>query len=247
MDRPPGYSNPIWPIMRMAPAGCTFLAVLWLAPGPMRAAVDFEDEVLPILQENCRPCHDRHTRTSGFSVANLEAVLSGGARHGTAVKQGLPQRSPLMKVLRGEIKPQMPPGKTLPGEQLELIEQWIRELPAETQVRSKAEKYWAYVKPARRQPPAVNNVSWSHNGIDRFILQTSGERGALSCSPGPSAHPHPEAFLRPARRAAGAGRGRRFCRSSVSHSLRRIGGPSSGRPALRGTVGAPLAGPRPLC
>ncbi len=168
--------------MRMAPAGCTFLAVLWLAPGPMRAAVDFEDEVLPILQENCRPCHDRHTRTSGFSVANLEAVLSGGARHGTAVKQGLPQRSPLMKVLRGEIKPQMPLGKTLPGEQLELIEQWIRELPAETQVRSKAEKYWAYVKPARRQPPAVNNVSWSHNGIDRFILQRLEKEG-LSAAP----------------------------------------------------------------
>ena len=72
----------------------------------------FELQVLPILKANCTPCHDETTRTSGFSIQTIESVIIGGNRRGAAVKAGLPAESPLLQLLRGQLKPQMPLGKT---------------------------------------------------------------------------------------------------------------------------------------
>ena len=100
---------------------------------PAQAAVDFQDRVLPVLQASCLPCHDRHTRTSGFSVESLDSVLSGGARHGAAVKPGAPGQSPLIQVLRGEVQPRMPLGRAFSEDHIQLIEQWIGGLSAAPQ------------------------------------------------------------------------------------------------------------------
>ena len=90
------------------------------------------EQVQAILNSNCLSCHSNETRTGGFSVVNLESVLEGGAKHGPAVLAGQPAESPLVKVLRGEIQPQMPFGKSLADSDITLIERWIRELKPET-------------------------------------------------------------------------------------------------------------------
>ena len=74
---------------------------------PICSAVDFNDQVLPLLHNRCFPCHDTQTRTSGFSAENIETVLAGGAQHGRSVNPEKPKESPLLKLLRGEIKPHM--------------------------------------------------------------------------------------------------------------------------------------------
>jgi hypothetical protein len=142
------------------------------------AAATFEEKVLPILKSNCTPCHDQTAHTSGFSVQTMESVMTGGNRRGAAVKAGLPTESPLVQLLRGQLKPQMPLGKALPEAEIAVIEQWIRELkPEEGVVRASRKTYWAFVKPVRPDPPPVRDSAWVRNPIDSFILNNLEEKG----------------------------------------------------------------------
>ena len=54
------------------------------------------EQVQSILNSNCLSCHNSEKRTGGFSVADLESVLEGGAKHGPAVIAGRPAESPLV-------------------------------------------------------------------------------------------------------------------------------------------------------
>ena len=107
---------------------------------PVWAREAFDDRIQPILKTSCLPCHDEKTRTSGFSIKDLESVLAGGARHGAAVKAGRPEESPLVRLLRGTIKPQMPLGQALAENEIVAIEEWIRGLKPESGVSSESGK-----------------------------------------------------------------------------------------------------------
>ena len=161
--------------IRLAKSGSLF--ALLLGVSVTLDADTFKDGVQPILESNCLPCHDQLTRSSGFSVEDAASVLAGGARHGPAVRAGEPAASPLMKVLRGELEPQMPFGKPALAEaDLAAIESWIRELAPRT--TSAAEKtHWAFVQPRREEPPAISEGQWPRNGIDNFILSKLEENG----------------------------------------------------------------------
>ncbi len=155
----------------------TYCYLLIGIAGPLLAGT-FEQKVLPVLQANCMPCHDGHTRTSGFSVADLKSFVAGGARQGVAVNPGHPDESAVVRMLKGDLKPAMPLGKALPPADLATIEDWIRSdtkeiaaaLPHET-------RYWAFIKPGKQVPPEVRTTKWSRNPIDNFILAKLEEKG----------------------------------------------------------------------
>src|SRR5579862_3853662 len=106
-------------------------AVILFAIAARLTAGGIEDTVLPILKSNCVPCHDDRSRTSGFSVTTLDSVVAGGSRRGPSVRPGDPAKSPLIQLLRGELTPRMPLGKTLPESDIATIERWIGELKPE--------------------------------------------------------------------------------------------------------------------
>jgi Protein of unknown function (DUF1553)/Protein of unknown function (DUF1549)/Planctomycete cytochrome C len=154
---------------------CALLAMSVACP---LVAKTFEEKVLPILKSNCTPCHNETTRTSGFSINTIESVMTGGNRRGAAVKAGLPAESPLLQLLRGQLKPQMPLGKILPETDIAVIENWIRELkPEDGVVRTNRNTYWAFVKPVRPDPPPVRDSAWVRNPVDDFILNKLEEKG----------------------------------------------------------------------
>jgi hypothetical protein len=78
----------------------------------------------------------------------------------------------------------------LTSEQVALISRWIDEGAAWPDAGDSATphtqpaitKHWAYVKPARPEPPAVAGVAWVKNAIDRFVLARL-EREGLRPSP----------------------------------------------------------------
>src|SRR5713101_6566040 len=82
-----------------------------------------------LLLKNCASCHSDKLRTSGFSVASLDSVIQGGNKHGRAVIAGHPERSPLVKFIKGELAPRMPVARELAAAEIESIEAWIRSLP----------------------------------------------------------------------------------------------------------------------
>jgi hypothetical protein len=142
------------------------------------ASGTFDAKVLPVLRANCLPCHSPEQHTSGFSVSDLRSVIAGGARHGIAVKPGDPDKSPLVQMLRGTAKPQMPLGKTLAPADLAIIETWIRDFGAEiTAALPEQSRWWAFVKPVSSPPPAVRSSDWARNDIDAFVLAKLEAKG----------------------------------------------------------------------
>ncbi|MCC6588882.1 MAG: PSD1 domain-containing protein [Bryobacterales bacterium] len=129
----------------------------------------FERSVKPILDAQCAACHSTKSKTSGYSVASVDDVIAGGNKFGRAVVPGHPEQSALVKMLKGELQPQMPFGKSLPPAGIAAIETWIKGLTT-SKAPAAAEWRWPYQKPARHTPPAVQNEAWVRNTIDRFTL-----------------------------------------------------------------------------
>ncbi len=154
--------------------------IAWLAAtGTLSSTAGiFEEKVQPILSANCLPCHDASSHTSGFSIASEQSVIAGGARHGAAVIAGKPAESPLIKILNGEIKPQMPMGKVLSAENIAAISSWILALQPEQTV-AKQQHYWAFVKPVKHEVP---KIAGGRSEIDAFVMKKLAEK-QLAISP----------------------------------------------------------------
>jgi hypothetical protein len=94
--------------------------------------VDFDKDILPILEANCVACHNSAIDESDLNVEGAEGILKGGSR-GAAVVAKEPEKSLLYKVAARIEEPHMPPlpndmeAAALTPEQLGLLRQWILE------------------------------------------------------------------------------------------------------------------------
>ncbi len=154
------------------------LTPLLLLPGLLGAAPDavFDQQIQPVLTANCAACHSGKTKTSGFSVATVDAVIAGGNKHGRAVIAGDAVNSPLIEIIKGHLTPRMPMGKVLPEVEVTRIEDWINHLKPDQQAQAKQDWRWAYRKPVKQEPPNVANAKWVQNPIDAFVLHKLEEK-----------------------------------------------------------------------
>jgi hypothetical protein len=144
--------------------------LLFASPVIALAGSDFDAVVRPILQENCAECHSTKIHTSGFSIASPDSILAGGNKFGVAVVPGSPEKSALVKILKGELSPRMPFGKSLAADDIATIEQWVKSLDPAPAANAKQNDWrWPYRKPVKQQPPAIQDA-WVHNPIDAFVL-----------------------------------------------------------------------------
>ncbi len=156
-------------------------ALLSLAlSGEVRSEIDFENEIVPLFEENCADCHGEDKQKGQFRLDRLANLLRGGNSGEAAVVPGDPAGSFLVKVIRHkEPELEMPPkGDALAPADIALIEQWITEGaktpdsygPAEEKV---ALTHWSFV-PVQRPEAA--------GGIDGLIEATLRDNG-LAMSP----------------------------------------------------------------
>ena len=99
------------------------------ATGAAHGAVDFEQQIRPILEQNCVSCHGAAKVRGNLRLDSQEAALQGG-KSGPVVVPGKPAESRLFRVI--EMSPDeegaMPPdGPQLPKALRELIRAWIAE------------------------------------------------------------------------------------------------------------------------
>jgi hypothetical protein len=88
----------------------------------------FSQHVKPILDRRCATCHSRRIK-GGYSVADYEKVMTSGD-NAPVIIPGDAAGSILAQMLRGIETPaggQMPPGRPLRDQQIELIERWINQ------------------------------------------------------------------------------------------------------------------------
>lgn len=144
-------------------------------PANTAAKLQFNRDVRPILSDKCFGCHGPDAKNKGVPVrldleAEAKRELPSGRR---AIVPGDPANSTLVQRIRSERKGLlMPPhysGLTLTEQQLQTLEQWVRQ-GAEWQ------PHWSFTPVA---PPALPTTSraWGHNPIDRFVLARLEQEG----------------------------------------------------------------------
>jgi hypothetical protein len=155
---------------------------LFLAVGQFACwgAVDFNQEIRPILSDNCYACHgpDESKRASKLRL-DLESGAKADLGGRAAIVPGKPDESELVRrITAGEARLRMPPlhsGRTLSSVQIDQLRRWILE-------GARWQAHWAFVPPQRPALPEIRNADWARNPIDRFVLHRM-EREGLEPSP----------------------------------------------------------------
>jgi hypothetical protein len=144
------------------------LLLMALATARAETPVNFEREVRPLLSEKCFQCHgpDSDTRMAGLRL-DLKDSAFAARKNGTPVVPGKPEASLLyQRIGAPDPNRRMPPPyahKTLDPNQVELLKRWIAQ-------GAPWQEHWAFRAPVKPAPPAVRNVAWVRNPIDRFVL-----------------------------------------------------------------------------
>ena len=162
----------------------TAAGALALSAAP--AKVEFNRDIRPILSETCFKCHgpDDKKREANLRLDVREDAIRE-RKNGRAIHAGKPESSALIKRIHTQDADEaMPPAESklkLSTAQKELLRQWIAQ-------GAEYQPHWAYVVPARSQPPNVKDSRWASNPVDAFLLaeiekrrwQTSPEADRLT-------------------------------------------------------------------
>ena len=179
-----------------------FLSIALAACLPAAAAATeglehFEKRVRPLLAAQCQACHNPQLQSGGIDLASGEGFAK--ARDEAAlISLEDPASSRLLAIVGYAARVKMPPGGKLSEEDLGVLGRWVREgapwpgAELRAAVLSDSEQgafteeqlsYWAFQPVSQPRPPAVSNLSWPRNAIDRFILAKLEQQGLEPAPP----------------------------------------------------------------
>jgi hypothetical protein len=129
--------------------------------------VSFNRDGRPIFNKQCLSCHGGVKQLSGLSLIYREQALRPCESGRTPIVPGRASDSYLLeRVTDNDVETRMPPadhGPPLSPADVAVLTEWIEQ-------GAKWEEHWAFVPPTRRELPAVNQVSWPRDPLDRFVL-----------------------------------------------------------------------------
>jgi len=143
--------------------------------------IDFNRDIRPLLSDRCFACHgpEEKSREAGLRLDVRESAFGELESGELAIVPGDLDSSALVQRITDDDEFfRMPPpdsGKELKPEEIELLKRWV-------EAGAPWSEHWAFVAPERPEPPAVRNMEWPRNAIDRFILARL-EREGLTSSP----------------------------------------------------------------
>ncbi len=156
-------------LMVLVPFTVSGSAAVPPARGVTAPAIDFQRQVRPILARHCFSCHgaDEKSRTANLRLDVREDAVGPRARRPAALVPGKPESSlALQRILASAEGARMPPpshGPRVPPEEVAILRAWVRQGAPYAQ-------HWAWTPPRRPNVPAVKNVRWARNPVDRFVL-----------------------------------------------------------------------------
>ena len=138
-------------------------------------SVDFEADVLPILNERCLDCHSQEDPEGGFRILSRSSLLRGGESGEPAIVPSRSAGSFLIKVVAG-LDPhlKMPPdGPRLTDSQIAVLRGWIDQglkMPAgyldDEETKS---DHWSFQPIGNPEPPESGD-GFAATAIDAFVL-----------------------------------------------------------------------------
>ncbi|MDA1049671.1 MAG: PSD1 and planctomycete cytochrome C domain-containing protein [Planctomycetota bacterium] len=141
--------------------------------------VNYDRDIRPILATKCFRCHGSDKQESGLRL-DLRRRALAEADGGIVIEPGKSGESDLIRrVVSTDEDDRMPPaGARLTTAQIELLRTWIDQgakgMPDDA---DPAAKHWAFRPILRPVSPAVSNVVWPRNAIDRFVLSKLEDQG----------------------------------------------------------------------
>jgi uncharacterized protein DUF1553/uncharacterized protein DUF1549/cytochrome c len=175
--------------MRSVSGGLILLAAI--APALFAQQVDadfFETKIRPLFAEKCYACH-RETKMGGLQLDSGEHFLKGG-KSGPIAAPGNPDASLLVKALRYNANPKMPPSGKLAADQIAAVEAWVKAgavwpknekgvQPPHYNITAEQRAFWSFQPVGAVPPPNVK----ARTEIDRFIAQKLEARGLRPVRP----------------------------------------------------------------
>lgn len=169
-----------------------FLAVtapaLLAQPAPDTGdAAFFETKIRPLFVERCYACHTE-ARMGGLQLDSRDHFLRGG-KSGPIVVPGEPDASLLVKALRYDANPKMPPTGKLAASEIAAVETWVKAGAAwprnekaafkspPYKITAEQRAFWSFVPVKAVLPPDVKDAEWAGTEIDRFIAAKLEARG----------------------------------------------------------------------
>ncbi len=141
----------------------------------------FENQVRPLLVENCLECHGDQTEKirGGLRLTSRAEAIKGGDS-GPAIVPGKPDESLLIEAIHYESF-EMPPTGKLSDDQIGVLTKWIELGAPDPRANSgptnsgpvdieEGRKFWAFQALQKVSPPDTQNADWPRSTIDRFIL-----------------------------------------------------------------------------
>jgi len=162
---------------------------------PVPGSVDadfFETKIRPVFAEKCYACHTE-SRMGGLELDSRDHFLKGG-KSGPIAVPGDPGASLLVKALRYDGNPKMPPTGKLAAEQIAAVEAWVKAgavWPREKAVLESApykitaeqRAFWSFEPVRPMPPPNVKDRNWARTEIDRFLASKLEARGLHTVRP----------------------------------------------------------------
>lgn len=153
------------------------------APPTVEGVDFFEKKVRPVLVDHCYSCHSAAAKKAkgGLLVDSRDALRKGGDS-GPGLVPGKPEESRIIKAMRHDGDPRMPPKTKLPDAVIADLEAWVkmgapdpRDKATTTTTTSwdeilRTRRDWWSLRPVKiPEVPAVTDAAWSDQPIDRFI------------------------------------------------------------------------------
>jgi hypothetical protein len=157
----------------------------------------FEKEVRPLFVEHCLKCHGDAKPKGGLRLTSRAAVLKGGDTGPAAVAEK-PDDSLLIRAVRYNDMPQMPPKRKLTDRQIAVLTRWVKlGLPwptiasnstatagrGEFHITEEQSRFWSFQPVKAVAPPNVRDTKWPRADLDRFILAALESKGLRPTKP----------------------------------------------------------------
>ena len=141
----------------------------------LEAAVDFQEDVRPILADMCFACHgpDSATRQADLRLDTREGAFADRGGYQVIVPGEASESRLYQRMSHPQELARMPPANAErhpSAQQIETIRRWIDQ-------GAEWSAHWAYVAPVRPTPPAVDQARSVVNEIDSFVLARLAEEG----------------------------------------------------------------------
>ena len=129
-------------------------------------AVDYVEQIRPVLQKYCSGCHNDDDAESGFSVSSVAAMNRGG-ESGKVMVAGDSANSRMIQMVLGKLEPVMPPeDEPQPSdEETALLVKWVDAGAKAPEGEPAMAITPPEIRPVTEVAPAVTGVDWSSQNM----------------------------------------------------------------------------------